>query len=210
LGTGNVGDTIASKLVSLGHEVRMGSRQRGNENAVAWATRVGTRASEGNFADAAAFGEILWNCTSGGGSLAALQAAGAENLKGKIVIDIANPLDFSKGMPPRLSIVNDDSLGEQLQRAFPEAKVVKTLNTINCKVMVQPSLVPGASSVFMSGNHADAKAKVHEILTSWFGWSDVLDLGDITSARGTEAYLLLWLRLWGALKTGDVNVHVVR
>jgi predicted dinucleotide-binding enzyme len=132
LGTGMVGQAIGSKLIQLGHEVKMGSRTADNEKATQWVKANGVRASQGTFADAAAFGEILFNCTAGMASLDALRMAGPANLKDKILIDIANPLDFSKGMPPTLAICNTDSLGEQIQRAFPDVKVVKTLNTMNC------------------------------------------------------------------------------
>lgn len=196
--------------MGLGHEVKMGSRTAGNEKAAAWTRAAGPEASHGTFAEAAAFGEIVFNCTSGGGSLDALRAAGAENLRGKILIDVANPLDFSRGMPPTLLVCNTDSLGEQIQRAFPEVKVVKTLNTINCEVMVDPVRISGEHDVFMSGNDAQAKARVAEILRDWLGWKRVIDLGDISTARGTESYLLLWVRLWGTLNTGHFNIKVVR
>ena len=209
-GTGMVGTTIASKLVELGHEVKMGSRTANNEKAAAWVSEAGERASQGTFADAAGFGELLFNCTAGAGSLEALRAAGAANLDGKILIDIANPLDFSKGMPPTLSVFGDDSLGEQIQRELPNVKVVKALNTINCYIMVDPSRVPGEHDVFVSGNDAEAKQKVTEILRGWFGWKSVIDLGDISTARGTEAYLMLWVRLWGTLETPDFNMKIVR
>lgn len=209
-GTGMVGTTIASKLVELGHEVQMGSRTASNEKAAAWVRGAGAGASQGTYADTAAFGDILFNCTSGAGSLAALEAAGAANLDGKILLDIANPLDFSKGMPPTLSVFGDDSLGEQIQRAYPGLKVVKTLNTINCQIMVDASRVPGDHDVFVSGNDAEAKQRVAEILRGWFGWKSVIDLGDITTARGTEAYLMLWLRLWGSLGTADFNIKIIR
>ncbi len=153
---------------------------------------------------------MVFVCTNGVGTLDALAAAGEKNLDGKIVVDISNPLDFSKGMPPTLFVANDDSLGERVQRAHPTAKVVKTLNTINCAIMVEPSRVAGTHTVFVSGNDAEAKGRVTEVLRGWFGWKDVLDLGDITTARGTEAYLLLWLRMFGAVKTPDFNVSVVR
>jgi predicted dinucleotide-binding enzyme len=181
LGTGMVGKTIASKLVELGHEVRMGSRAAGNENAVAWATEAGEGASEGAFADAAGFGEIVFNCTAGVASLDALKAAGDTNLAGKLLIDVANPLDFSHGMPPSLSVCNTDSLGERIQRAFPATHVVKALNTVNCDVMVEPARVPGEHIVFVCGNDAEAKEKAVRLLSE-FGWrvERVLDLGDIT------------------------------
>jgi 8-hydroxy-5-deazaflavin:NADPH oxidoreductase len=210
LGTGVVGETIASKLVALGHEVKMGSRSATNEKAAAWVKKAGARASQGTFADAAAFGELLFNCTLGTGSIPALEAAGKENLKGKILLDLSNPLDFTKGMPPTLFVSNDDSLGERIQRAFPELKVVKTLNTVNANVMVDPARVPGEHTVFVSGNDAEAKKQVKQLLTDGFGWKQVIDMGDITTARGTESYLLLWIRLWGALGTPDFNIHVVK
>lgn len=210
LGTGAVGGTIASKLIALGHEVKMGSRTANNEKAVAWAKEAGARASAGTYEEAAAFGEVLFNCTSGAGSIAALEAAGAANLRGKILLDVSNPLDFGKGMPPTLFVSNDDSLGERIQRAFPELKVVKTLNTVNCEIMVDPARLGADTDVFVSGNDEEAKARVSEILRGWFGWKSVIDLGDITTARGTEAYLPLWIRLWGALGTANFNVRVVR
>jgi predicted dinucleotide-binding enzyme len=210
LGTGIVGQTIGAKLAELGHDVRMGARTAGNQKAVDWIKANGAHASEGTFADAAAFGEIVFNCTAGTASLDALKRAGAPNLDGKILIDVANPLDFSNGMPPSLSVCNTDSLGEQIQRAYPKARVVKTLNTMNTNVMVNPRLVPGDSDVFVSGNDAAAKKQVVEILTNWFGWRSIVDLGDITSARGTEMLLPIWLRLWGVFKTPNINFHIVR
>lgn len=212
LGTGMVGTTIASKLVDLGHEVTLASRTADNKNAQAWLAKIGAdKAKVASYADAARSAELLFNCTSGAGSLEALRMAGAEALADKILVDIANPLDFSRGMPPRLSICNDSSLGEQIQAAFPETKVVKSLNTINCNLMVEPSLLPGEHVVFVSGNDADAKRFVEQhILRDWFGWKSVVDLGDISSARGTEMYLPLWLRMWGALGTANFNVAIVR
>lgn len=210
LGTGMVGQAIAGKLVALGHEVTMGSRTADNPKATEWATGAGERASNGTYADAAAFGELVFNCTAGGGSLEALAAAGADNLRGKILVDVANPLDFSKGMPPTLFVSGDDSLGEQIQRAYPDTQVVKTLNTINCQVMVDPGKVPGDHVVFVSGNDAGAKSRVTSLLTEGFGWKQVMDLGDITTARGTEAYLLLWLRMWGAIGNADFNIVIAK
>ena len=211
LGTGMVGTTIATKLVEKGHEVRMGSRDATSEKASAWAKKAGSRASQGSFADAAAFGEVVWNCTKGEGSLAALKAAGAANLKGKLLLDVSNPLDFSKGMPPSLFVSNTDSLGERIQREFPEAKVVKTLNTLNCVLMVEPGkLAGGDHDVFVCGNDAGAKERATAILKGDFGWKRVIDLGDVTQSRGTESWLALWIRLYGALGTGDFNLKIVR
>jgi 8-hydroxy-5-deazaflavin:NADPH oxidoreductase len=211
LGTGMVGQTLGGKLVELGHEVKMGSRRAGNEKAVAWASEAGERASEGSFADAAEFGEVVVNATSGTAALEALEAAGGGNLAGKVLIDVANPLDFSQGMPPRLSVCNDDSLAEQIQRAYPDARVVKALNTINASVMVSPGALGESTNVFVSGNDDGARAQVTELLQS-FGWREgqVLDLGDVSAARGTEMYLPLWLRLMGALGTAQFNIGVVR
>jgi predicted dinucleotide-binding enzyme len=193
LGTGVVGSTIAGKLRELGHDVLIGSRSAGDDAVP--------------FGDAAAHGELVFNCTSGMASLEALAAAGEENLSGKVLVDVANPLDFSKGMPPTLTVCNDDSLGEQIQRAFPEAKVVKALNTVNAAMMVEP--VPD-THLFMCGNDEAAKAQVRELLES-FGWAAgaILDLGDISAARGQEMYLPLWLRLM-ALGDARFNIQVVR
>ena len=210
LGTGMVGHALASKLVSLEHDVVMGSRQAGNEKAVAWAATAGGTAGEGTFATAAAFGELVVNATSGAVSLAALSAAGAENLAGKVLIDVANPLDVSAGLPPTLTVCNTDSLGEQIQRAFPDTLVVKALNTISAEVMVTPGVVDGSHNVFVAGNDSRAKSLVAGLLVS-FGWppGDILDLGDISASRGLEMYLPLWLRLWSAAGTRDINVKVV-
>ncbi len=211
LGTGMVGRALGSKLVALGHEVMMGARQAGNETTVAWAGGAGVLASHGSFADAARLGELVVNAANGAASLDALAAAEAGNLAGKVLVDVANPLDTSRGMPPSLSVCNTDSLGEQIQRAFPEARVVKTLNTMNAEIMVDPGLVPGPHTVFVSGDNAAAKARVSELLES-FGWprESILDLGDISTARGTEMYLPLWLRLWATLGAGHFNIRVVR
>ncbi len=210
LGTGMVGRAIGTKLIERGHAVKMGSRTANNDKAVAWAQASGGQASHGTFAEAAAFGEMLFNCTAGMVSLAVLQQAGAENLDGKILIDIANPLDFSQGMPPTLAVCNTDSLGEQIQRAFPGLKVVKALNTMNCNVMVNPGLLSETHDVFISGNDAEAKAEVSRLLQREFGWQSVIDLGDISTARGTEMMLPLWVRLWGVLKTPTFNFKIVK
>jgi hypothetical protein len=205
-----VGSALAGGLAALGHEVKMGARESGNAKAKAWASGAGKGASSGDFAEAAAFGEIVFSCTLGEKAVEALRAAKKENLKGKVVIDVSNPLDFSRGMPPRvLTGPNGESLGEQIQEAFPDARVVKALNTVNAAVMVDPQRVGGESDLFVCGNDADAKARVTALLKE-LGWTRVHDLGPIVAARGTEAYLLLWLTLMGALKTADFNVRIVR
>lgn len=197
LGTGVVGTTIAGKLRELGHDVLIGSRTAG-ENAVP-------------FADAAAHGELVFNCTNGNASLDALSAAGAETLAGKVLVDVANALDFSQGRPPLVGVSTGDSLGEQIQRAFPEARVVKALNTVNANVMVDPGVVPGEHDLFISGNDEQAKAQVAELLQS-FGWpaERILDLGDITAARAQELYVTLWVRLIGVVGGASFNIRVVR
>ena len=222
LGTSGVGQTISGKLVELGHDVVVGTRDvaqtlariesgpMGSPPFSAW-LRQHPDARLETFADAARHGDIVINATNGMGSLEALDQAGESNLNGKILLDVANPLDFSHGMPPTLSVSNTDSLGERIQRAYPEVKVVKTLNTVTASLMVNPrQLADGEHHIFVSGNDADAKAQVAEFLTTWFGWKHIIDLGDITSARGTEMYLPLWLRLWGAVGTGIFNIQIVK
>jgi 8-hydroxy-5-deazaflavin:NADPH oxidoreductase len=208
-GTGMVGTTIATKLVQLGHEVKMGSRTANNEKAAAWVKQNGPKASHGDFTGAARFGELLFNCTSGSVSLAALNMAGAGNLKGKILVDISNGLDFSTGTLA-LIVCNTDSLGEQIQRAFPETRVVKTLNTVNISVMVSPSVLTEDTDIFVSGNDPEAKAFVTHILRDWFGWRSVRDLGDIKTARNTEMLLPLWATMRGILGSPKFNFKVVQ
>jgi Predicted dinucleotide-binding enzymes len=209
LGTGMVGQTIGTRLTQLGHDVRMGSRTAGNEKARKWVMQAGPHGSQGTVADAAAFGEVVFNCTSGEGSLAALESAGEKNLDGKVLIDVANPLNMSKMPLPELTVCNDDSLGERIQRKFPKARVVKSLNTMNCQLMVEPTKVRGEHDVFVCGNDLAAKATAKEILRG-FGWDNPIDLGDITAARGTEMLLPVWLRLMVTLKTPMFNFHIVR
>ena len=211
LGTGMVGNSIGSKLVQLGHEVKMGSRTSDNIKATKWVKNNGTTASQGTFADATSFGEIIFNCTGGGVSLDVLKMAGNENLRGKILVDIANPLDFSKGMPPSLfpDLCNTTSVGEEIQKTFPDVKVVKTLNTVNCLIMVNPSMLSGDHDMFICGNNEEAKSNVKDILTS-FGWVSIFDLGNISGARGMEMILPLWVRLYGTFQSPNFNFKVVR
>ena len=221
LGTGMVGQTLSGALARLGHEVVIGTRDPEAAVARTEAPRPGMssfsewhaanpRVKVATFAEAAGHGEIVFNATSGTGSLDALRAAGEERLEGKILVDIANPLDFSAGMPPTLSVANTDSLGEQIQRAFPEAKVVKTLNTVTAAVMVEPQAVgDGDHHLFVSGDDPAAKREVTRLLQEWFGWRNVIDLGDITTSRGTEMYLALWIRLMPATGSPMFNIKVV-
>jgi hypothetical protein len=221
-GTGIVGQVIAKRLAGLSHDVIIGTRDvaktlarsqkdmYGNPSFGEWYNQNRDGIRLGTYAEAAKSSEAIFNCTMGQASLDALKQGGAGNLKDKLIIDIANPLDFSKGMPPSLSPVNTDSLGETIQRAFPEAKVVKTLNTMNCFLMVNPAAIPGDHNVFVSGNDAGAKSTAKEILKS-FGWSDpnIIDLGDITTARATEQLLPIWIRLYGLLQNPMFNFKIV-
>ena len=209
LGTGVVGSRLGSKLVALGHDVKMGSRTANNAKAAEWTKANGPRASAGTFADAANFGEVVFNCTPGLVSLEALKQAGGKNLGGKVLVDVANPLDFSKGMPPTLTVCNTDSLAEQIQRAYPDAKVVKALNTMGNEVMLNPGLVPGEHDTFVCGNDPQAKAQVVEIIRA-IGWKNPIDLGDITAARGLEMMLPIFVRLVGTLHTRIFNFKIAR
>lgn len=220
-GTGMVGRAIAARLTQEGHDVVIGTRDpeatlartepggQGLPPFSAWhAEHSGIDVA--TFADAARDAELIVNATSGPGAMPALQAAGAANLAGKVVLDIANPLDFSNGFPPTLFVKDTDSLAEQLQRAFPEARLVKALNTTNVTVMVDPASVGGGDhTMFLSGDDPAAKATVRTLLES-FGWQDIIDLGDLSTARGTEMLLPIWLRLLNALGTPAFNFKVVR
>ena len=208
LGTGIVGQTIGSKLVQLGHHVMMGSRDAANPKAITWAKAEGPRASFGTFANAASFGEIIFNCTLGSVSLEALRQAGAANMKGKVLIDTSNPLDYSTDAWS-LTVSNTDSLGEQIQREFPNTLVIKSLNTMNCNIMVDPRKLSEKTDVFVSGNDVEAKATVVMILRDWFGWRSVIDLGDITTSRGVEMFVLLWHNLRNVVSSPRFNIRIV-
>lgn len=211
LGTGIVGQTIGSKLIELGYLVKMGSRTANNEKASEWVSKSGNNASQGTFADASAFGDIIFLCTKGDVTIDILKLANPENFKGKTVIDISNPLDFSKGMPPSLipAFTNTYSLGEEVQKTIPSGNVVKTLNIVNCEVMVNAKKSGGDPTMFVSGNSKEAKEETIGILKQ-FGWNDIIDLGDITTARGTEMLLPIWLRTWIATQNGHFAFKVVR
>jgi len=208
LGTGATGQIIGSKLVQLGHDVMLGSRDEANPKAVAWAKDLGHNALCGSFMNTAEFGEIIFNCTQGSASLEALRMAGEVNLNDKVLIDTANPIDHSTDLWT-LTVCNTDSLGEQIQREFPRAKVVKTLNTINVNVIVDPNKLIEKTHVFVSGNDIEAKATVVRILKEWFGWREVIDLGDITTSRSVEMYMLLWRSLRKSISAQRFNIKVV-
>jgi len=221
LGTGVVGQTIAEKLGSLGHQVMIGTRSTAETLARTNPDNFGRPPFKewheknpeikfGTYDQAAAFGEFIVNATNGAGTLAALEQAGEKNLSGKVMLDISNPLDFSKGMPPSLFVSNTDSLAEQIQRTYPAAKVVKSLNTLNAYLMVNPALLPDDHHVFLNGNDEEAKKQIREMLIT-FGWKsdNIIDLGDITTARGTEQWLPLWARLWMATGNPMFNLKIV-
>lgn len=212
LGTGIVGRTLGNDLTRKGHKVCLGSRTLDNVNAAEWVRENGASGSQGRFDDAAKFADTLvFLAVKGEHALDALEQAGAKNLKRKILIDVSNPLDFSRGMPPRMLYCNTDSLGERVQSTLPDTKVVKALNTLNCEIMLQPDKVPGEHDLFICGNDPVAKQSVSEFLES-FGWNEqnIIDLGDITSSRGTEMVLPLWIQLMGALGTPKFNFHIAR
>ena len=225
IGTGAVGKTIASKLVELDHDVMMGTRNvsdkvtstaqdlYGNPPFNEW-FKTNNKVKLGTFGEAAAFGDVVINATNGANSVIALINAGSKNLAGKVLIDVANPLDFSKGMPPTLlpGLNNTNSLGEEIQKTFPDALVVKTLNTMWCGLMINPDMVGNGDHVnFISGNNTEAKAKVKELLNQ-FGWADenIVDIGDITGARATESLLPIWLKVMNVTKSGAFNFKLVK
>jgi 8-hydroxy-5-deazaflavin:NADPH oxidoreductase len=212
LGTGMVGHAIGTKLVQLGHDVKMGSRTANSEKADAFVRINEGRGTTGTFAEAAEFGEIIFNCTSGAASLHALKMAGKENLHGKILVDVANPLDFSKGRPPILipEYCNTTSLGEEIQKAYPDTRVVKTFNTMNCNLMVKPDLVPGSHDIFICGDDAVAKAKIKDEILHAIGWHSPIDLGGITAARSMEMMLPVWINLMGLYQSPNFNFKIVK
>ncbi|MHB8580668.1 MAG: NADPH-dependent F420 reductase [Ignavibacteriaceae bacterium] len=225
LGTGTVGQTISTKLITLGHEVMIGTRNvsdklanqnkdnYGNPSFSEW-SKLNNNVEIGTFEETAAFGETIINATHGARSIDVLNLSDPKNLNGKILIDISNPLDFSKGMPPILipSLSNNNSLGEEIQKTFPEVKVVKTLNTMWCGLMVNPAMInQGNHTNFICGNDDQAKQEVRVLLKE-FGWKDenILDLGDITAARGMEGILPIWLRIMVSTKNGAFNFKIIK
>ena len=214
LGTGTVGETIATALVQKGHSVRMGSRTAGNEKGAAWVQRTGERASQGSFEDVASFGEILFLCFNGAYALDVVRSIKGADLEGKVLIDLTNPLDFSKGMPPQIleGLGNTNSLSEEIQKLVPDAFVVKTLNTVNYKLMVDARLVNGGDHhLFLCGENEEAKGKVKDLLTRDFHWQqeNLLDLGGIRSARAVEAMVPFWVLLYRTQGTPLFNFKIV-
>jgi predicted dinucleotide-binding enzyme len=220
LGSGMVGQVLASKFVELGHEVWMATRDpeatraRTDPNPMsgisfaAWYAK-NPDVSLCSFAEVPEDSDLLINATAGVISLDALEAVGGRKLEGKVLLDLANPLDFSKGMPPTLTVCNTDSLGEQIQRQYPTSKIVKGLNTLNCQVMVAPEMVPGEHQVFICGDDGEAKEMICGLLNE-MGWPDsrILDLGGIASSRGTEMLMPFWMSLMGSLGTAVMNYKI--
>lgn len=191
LGTGDVAQALGKGFAALGHDVRLGSRTPGGDKAKAFVKEAGARGSEGSLADTARFGDIVIVAVPGVAAAETLKAIGPEPFRGKVVIDVTNPLDFSKGFGA-LAISGDDSAGETIQRVLADAKVVKTLNTVNARYMVHPKWAGGTPDMYLAGNDADAKHQVAELLRG-LGWNPV-DLGPITSSRWLEAMCLAWVQ----------------
>ncbi len=210
LGTGMVGQALGTALVALGHEVRLGSRTAQNPQALEWATTNGQADGTGTFGEVASWAEVVVNATNGAASVQTLSQI-VNEVGESVLIDVANPLDFSRGFPPTLSVVNDDSLGEQIQRALPQARVVKAMNTLNADLMLHPQNLPEPTDLFIAGDDAAAKDLVRGLLTS-AGWlpANIHDLGGIEASRGPEMWLPLWLRLMGSTGAAGFNIHVVR
>lgn len=211
LGTGMVGEALATKIAALGHEVMMGARMKDNEKAVAWVSKTGGSARQGDFQTTTGFGEILVFAVLGSALLDIARSLDPETLVGKVVLDVTNPLYYVEGEMPKLvpELINTTSAGEELQKAHPRARVVKALNTMNCSVMVNPSLVPGDHDVFLCGDDADAKSVVISLLKD-FGWPSPIDLGPISAARGMEMMMPMWLRLWNVVGSVAFNYRIVR
>lgn len=207
VGTGMVGRTLAPAFAALGHDVVIGTRHPGATAARDdWTLEVPLRA----YPDVAEGADLVVNATNGRASLAALAAVGAAALDGRVLLDVANPLDASAGFPPTLAVKDTDSLAEQIQRAFPGARVVKSLNTVNCNVMVDPTRVgDGGTTMFVAGDDAEARGVVVTLLQT-LGWRDVIEFEELSAARGMEMWLPLWIRLMGRLGTADFNIRVVR
>jgi 8-hydroxy-5-deazaflavin:NADPH oxidoreductase len=207
LGTGSVGTTLAPAFARLGHEVTFGTRDPDATRArEGWFSEIPLKA----YADCADDADLVVNATNGAGSLSALGMAGSDVLAGRVLLDVANPLDFSQGFPPTLSVKDTDSLAEEIQRAFPQSRVVKALNIVTAQVMVDPARVgDGSTTMFLAGDDADARSTVRDLLVA-LGWRDIVEFEELSAARGMEMWLPLWVRLMGRLGTADFNLKIVR
>lgn len=215
LGTGTVGEAIATALTEKGFNVRMGSRTPDNEKAAAWVKKSNDHATQGDFNDAAAFGEIVFVCLNGSYALDVIRSLATDTVEGKIIVDITNPLDFTHGMPPRIieGLGNATSLGEEIQKALPNSFVVKTLNTVNYKLMVNAKVVNGGDHhLFVCGDDTESKNKVKHFLVDHFNWKadHMVDLGGIQASRAVEAIVPFWVLVYQALGTPLFNFKVVQ
>ena len=192
LGTGDVGQALGIGFANLGHEVKMGSRDPNQEKVKAWVNKAGSKASAGTFAEAAAYGELAVLCTIWTGAENAIRLAGPDHLAGKVVIDTTNPLDFSAGIPPKLSVGHTDSAGEHIQRWLPNSRVVKAFNIVGSAHMFKPEFPGGPPDMFICGDDDQAKVTVTDLLQA-FGWS-VIDIGGIECARYLEPLAMIWIR----------------
>ncbi len=200
LGTGSVGQAHTKKLAELGHDVVIGTRDPTSQKL------KGVKFA--SFAEAALHGQIIIEALKGNVALQALKAIKHE-LEGKILIDVSNPLDFSTG-ELRLTVSNTDSMGEQIQKALPNTKVVKAFNTANATVQVNPgSVVKADHHLFIAGNDAGAKKQVTKLAKS-YGWKNIIDLGDIKSARGMEMILPIWVNLMRVQGTSAFNFKIAK
>jgi predicted dinucleotide-binding enzyme len=191
LGTGDAGVTMATGCLGLGYEVKVGARDAGNPKAAAWATQNGERASAGSFADAASFANVVIVAVRGSAAEDAVRSAGVANFKGKLVIDLTNPLELSDGQPAKLFTGPDDSLGERVQRLLPESRVVKAFNTVGANLFVKPDFGSEKPDMFLAGNDLEAKRIVSGLCNKW-NWRPI-DLGGIEAARILEPLVLLWI-----------------
>jgi len=202
LGSGQVGQRLAAGFRGRGHEVMIGSRDPAKPELVRWLSGEGAGIEAGTFAAAAAHGELVVLAVLGNAAEQAIAEAGPENFSGKVVIDAMNPLDFSGGFPPKLSIAGQDSLGERVQRALPDARVVKAFNTIGSAYFVDPNFTEGDPTMLIAGDDEDAKRAVADVLAD-FGWSQTVDIGGIEGSRELEAICIAWVKIGGARGAWD-------
>jgi hypothetical protein len=202
LGTGEVGRRLAEGFCGCGHEVMIGARDPSKPELREWVSGVGAGIEAATFTDAAAHGELLVLAVLGDAAEEVIADAGPSNFSGKVVIDVMNPLDFSGGFPPKLSIAGEDSLGERVQRSLPDAKVVKAFNTIGNTYFVQPRFSEGQPTMLIAGDDEAAKGTVADVLAD-FGWSDPVDIGGIEGSRELEAICIAWVKIGGARGAWD-------
>ena len=202
LGSGEVGRRLAAGFSSRGHDVMIGSRDPGKPELGEWLSGDGAGIKAGTFEQTAAHGELLVLAVLGNAAEEAITEAGPEKFTGKVVIDAMNPLDFSGGFPPKLSVTGEDSLGERVQRALPDAKVVKAFNTIGNPYFVDPDFSEGKPTMLIAGNDEGAKHTVGDVVAD-FGWPDAVDIGGIEGSRELEAICIAWVKIGGARGSWD-------